>query len=57
MWRNGRYEELFGEEIFHTWNVKGAMTLYLPVDSFETSLDIFFFITCTALGKCPIIIL
>lgn len=42
MWRNGRYEELFGEEIFYTWNVKGAMTLYLPVDSFETSLDIFF---------------
>lgn len=58
MWRNGSYEELFGEEIFRTWNVKGIMTLYLPMDSFEISLEIYFLkITCTPLGKCPIIIL
>ena len=40
MWRNGRYEEQFDEEIFHTRNIERAMTLYLPVDGLEASLEI-----------------
>lgn len=56
MWRNGIYKELCDEEIFQMWKVKGAVTLYLPVDGLETFLR-FKKLNSTSFGRSPIIIL